>query len=144
MSSGEDEVSRVRAESLGAVALLDKAQFGHELIPAILRLGAASKAADPSQLPKDCPDVDLLGAGAYNTCTTVPGRRYRSRWVQPPFSIFKTRDEGSLHLVEGAEDLESAQARVERLAKLWPGKYVIVNRETGERLYISTGDEMIH
>jgi hypothetical protein len=88
--------------------------------------------------------VDLLGAGAYNTCTTVPGRRYRSRWVQPPFSIFKTRDEGSLHLVEGAEDLESAQARVERLAKLWPGKYVIVNRETGERLYISTGDEMIH
>jgi hypothetical protein len=138
MSSGEDEVSRVRAESLGAVALLDKAEFGHELIPAILRLGAASKAADPSQLPKDCPDVDLLGAGAYNSPTTVPRRHYRSRWVQPPFSVFKTRDDGSLHLVEGAEDLESAQARVEKLAKLWPGEYVIVNRETGN------GREAVH
>ena len=38
LSSGEDEVSRVRAESFGALALLDKAEFGHELIPAILRL----------------------------------------------------------------------------------------------------------
>jgi hypothetical protein len=40
--------------------------------------------------------------------------------------------------------LRIRQARVEKLAKLWPGKYVIVNRETGERLYISTSDEMIH
>ena len=46
LSSGDDEVSRARAESLGAMAFLDKAQFGRELIPAILRLGAASKAAD--------------------------------------------------------------------------------------------------
>jgi hypothetical protein len=47
-------------------------------------------------------------------------------------------------LVEGAEDLESAKARVDELAKSWPGKYVIVNYETGERLSISTGDERIH
>jgi len=46
LSSGEDEESRVRAESFGAVTLLDKAEFGHELIPAILRLGAAGKVAD--------------------------------------------------------------------------------------------------
>jgi hypothetical protein len=64
--------------------------------------------------------------------------------VHPPFSIFKTRDDGSLHLVEGAQDLESAKARVEELAKSWPGMYVIVNYETGERLYISAGDERIH
>ena len=64
--------------------------------------------------------------------------------MQRPFSIFKTRDDGSLHFVEGAEDLESAKACVEGLAKLWPGKYVIVNHETGERLSISTGDERIH
>jgi len=64
--------------------------------------------------------------------------------VQPPFSIFKTRDDGSLHLVEGAQDLESAKVRVEELAKLWPGMYVIVNQETGEKLFISTGDERIH
>jgi hypothetical protein len=47
-------------------------------------------------------------------------------------------------LVEGAEDLESAKERAEKLAKLWPGKYVIVNRETGERLSIGGGDERIH
>jgi hypothetical protein len=40
LSSGEaDEESRVLAESFGAVTLLDKAKFGREIIPAILRLG---------------------------------------------------------------------------------------------------------
>ena len=42
LSSGEDEVSRVRAESLG-LALLDKAEFGRELIPAILRHGVSGR-----------------------------------------------------------------------------------------------------
>jgi chemotaxis response regulator CheB len=38
LSSGEhDEESRVLAESFGVVALLDKARFGSELIPAILQ-----------------------------------------------------------------------------------------------------------
>ena len=64
--------------------------------------------------------------------------------MQRPFSIFKTRGDGSLHFVEGAEGLESAKVLVEGLAKLWLGKYVIVNQETGERLSISTGDERIH
>jgi hypothetical protein len=64
--------------------------------------------------------------------------------VQPPFSIFKTRDDGSLESVQGAEDLESAKVRVAELSKSWPGKYVIVNRETGERLSINTGGERIH
>jgi hypothetical protein len=64
--------------------------------------------------------------------------------VQPAFSIFKTREDGSLESVQGAEDLESAKMRVEELGKFWPGKYVIVNRETGERLSINTRDEMIH
>jgi hypothetical protein len=61
--------------------------------------------------------------------------------VQPPFSILKTRDDGSLQSVEGADSLESAKERVEELGKFWPGKYVIVNQETGERLTITTGDE---
>ena len=54
------------------------------------------------------------------------------------------RGDGSLHFVERVEDLESAKARVEGFTKLWPGTYVIVNQETGERLSISTGDEKIH
>ena len=60
------------------------------------------------------------------------------------FSVFKKRGDGSLQSVEGAEDLESAKERVEELAEFWPGPYVIVNEETGERLVISTGDERIH
>jgi hypothetical protein len=40
-----------------------------------------------------------------------------------------------------ADSLESAKERVEDLGKFWPGKYVIVNQETGERLTITVGDE---
>ena len=64
--------------------------------------------------------------------------------MHPPFSIFKTGEDGGLYLVEGAEDLESAKVRVEELAKSWPGKYVVVNQETGDRLLISAGEERIH
>jgi hypothetical protein len=41
LSSGDDEESRVLAESCGAATLLDKAELGRELIPTILRWGAA-------------------------------------------------------------------------------------------------------
>jgi DNA-binding NarL/FixJ family response regulator len=49
--SGEDhEESRQLAESFGAVRLLDKARFGDELIPAILRLaGSASNPVRPAR-----------------------------------------------------------------------------------------------
>jgi hypothetical protein len=68
----------------------------------------------------------------------------KSRGVQPLFSIFKIREDGSLNWVEGAETLESAKQRVEELAKFSPGRYVIVDHETGDRLSISTCDERIH
>jgi len=51
--------------------------------------------------------------------------------VPPQFSIFKTRDDGSLHFVEGAEDLESAKVRVEGFAKLWLGTYVDCESRSG-------------
>jgi hypothetical protein len=79
---------------------------------------------------------------AANSASTVPGRPYWSR-VQP-FAIFKTRDDGSLEWIGNAEDLESAKERVEEFGGFWPGPYVIVNEETGERLIIITGDERIH
>lgn len=60
-----------------------------------------------------------------------------------PFAIFKTRDDRSLEWAGNAEDLESAKERVAELAEFWPGKYVIVNQETGERMSIP-GDERIH
>jgi two-component system nitrate/nitrite response regulator NarL len=49
LSSGEDdEESRLLAETFGAVAVLDKAEFGHQLIPEILRLCASVAALNPS------------------------------------------------------------------------------------------------
>jgi hypothetical protein len=56
--------------------------------------------------------------------------------VRSPFAIFKTRDDGSLEWVEGAQTLESAKERVIELAEHWPGKYVIVNEATGERVTV--------
>ena len=61
--------------------------------------------------------------------------------MQPLFSILKTLTDGNLHLVEEAETLESARARVDELGKVWPGEYVILNRATGERLSINAGGE---
>lgn len=97
LSSGEDEVSRVLLKASVRWHCRIRLKFGHELIPAFCGWVRLARRRTLVQLPKDGPDVDLLGAGAYNSCTTVPGRRYRSRWVQPPFSIFKTRDDGSFH-----------------------------------------------
>jgi len=61
--------------------------------------------------------------------------------VRPLFSILKTLTDGNLHLVEEAETLESARERVDELAKVWPGKYVILNRTTGESLSITADGE---
>ena len=59
----------------------------------------------------------------------------------PPFSIFKIRDDGSLHFVEKAQSLDDTRARLRELAKSWPGEYVIDNEETGERVFIRAKDE---
>jgi len=56
-----------------------------------------------------------------------------------PFSIFRTRTDGTLHFVEGAQSLADARARVQKLAELWPGEYIISNRATGERVSIIAG-----
>jgi CheY-like chemotaxis protein len=56
--SGEDhEESRRLAESVGAVTLLDKARFGNELIPAIMRLaGSASNPVRPARHVVEAPN----------------------------------------------------------------------------------------
>ncbi len=45
-------------------------------------------------------------------------------------------DDGELHFVEAAQTLEAAIRRIEALAKLWPGQYVIYDEQTGERVSI--------
>ena len=49
------------------------------------------------------------------------------------------RTDGTLHFVEEAQSLDDARARVQKLAQLWPGEYIISNRATGERVSITAG-----
>lgn len=50
-------------------------------------------------------------------------------------------DGGELHFVEAAQTLEAARQRIEALAELKPGQYVIYNEETGQRVSITAGVE---
>lgn len=50
-------------------------------------------------------------------------------------------DGGELHFVEAVPTLEAARQRIEALAELEPGQYIIYNKETGERLSITAGVE---
>ena len=46
-------------------------------------------------------------------------------------------DGGELYFVEGARNLDAAKARVQSLAELLPGEFVIYNEATGERVLIT-------
>lgn len=54
----------------------------------------------------------------------------------PTFEIFKVDDYGQFHFVETADTLHAAKGRVGQLARLWPAKYVISSRITGETISI--------
>jgi hypothetical protein len=61
--------------------------------------------------------------------------------VSLPFRIYKVQSDGDLHFIEAAQTFDEAKIRVRELGKLWRGKYVIENEETGERMVVSTGDK---
>jgi hypothetical protein len=46
-------------------------------------------------------------------------------------------DNGELHFVERAQTFEAAERRIEELAEIWPRQYVIYNKKTGERVFIT-------
>ncbi len=46
-------------------------------------------------------------------------------------------DDGELNFVEAAQSLDDARARVQALAELRPGEYVIYDEATGERMLIT-------
>lgn len=50
-------------------------------------------------------------------------------------------DGGELHFVEALQTLEAARQRIEALAELEPGHYIIYNKETGERVSVTAGVE---
>jgi hypothetical protein len=57
-----------------------------------------------------------------------------------PVRIFKVQSDGDLHFVEAVETFDDAKARLTDLGKRWPGEYVIDNKETEERVLVSTRD----
>ena len=54
------------------------------------------------------------------------------------FHISKVESDGSLRLIEQADDLDRARARVKKLAAFSPGEYVIANQQTGEKVSMKT------
>ncbi len=52
--------------------------------------------------------------------------------------IFKVESNGDLRLIEQANDVERARARVKKLAAFSPGEYIIANQQTGEKISIKS------
>jgi hypothetical protein len=50
-------------------------------------------------------------------------------------------DDGELLFVEAVQTSEDARQRIEALAALLPGQYVIYNKETGQRISVDEGVE---
>jgi hypothetical protein len=50
-------------------------------------------------------------------------------------------DNGELYFVEAAQSLDAAKARVQSLAELLPGDFVIYNEATGERVSVTARDD---
>ncbi len=50
-------------------------------------------------------------------------------------------DGGELYFVEAAQSLDAAKARVQSLAELLPGEFVIYDAATGARLSVTAGDK---
>lgn len=54
------------------------------------------------------------------------------------FHISKVEGDGSLRLIEQADDLERARDRVKKLSAFSPGEYVIHNQQTGEKISVKS------
>ncbi len=50
-------------------------------------------------------------------------------------------DDGELYFVEAAQSLDAAKARVQSLAELLPGEFIIYDEATGERVFVAAGDK---
>jgi hypothetical protein len=51
------------------------------------------------------------------------------------------QSDGKLQFVATVHTFDDAKELVKGLGELWPGEYVIVNEETGERVFVNTRDE---
>ena len=62
--------------------------------------------------------------------------------MRQPFCILNVvgdvLDDGELYFVETAQSLDAAKVRVQALAELLPGEFVIYDEATGQRVLITT------
>jgi hypothetical protein len=56
--------------------------------------------------------------------------------MTPMFDIFRTEADGSLLWCEAADNVEAAKNRARELAESSPAKYLIVRKDTGERIIV--------
>ena len=65
--------------------------------------------------------------------------------MRQPFCILNVHgdvlDGGELDFVEAAQSLDAARARVQSLAELLPGEFVIYDEATGQRVSVTAGDK---
>lgn len=55
-------------------------------------------------------------------------------YMIPPYDIFRTEPNGSSRWVEAASTLDEAKARIQAMAAISPGEYLIVSQRTGNKL----------
>lgn len=56
------------------------------------------------------------------------------------FDIFKSDTTGRVLWVGVASNLESAKDRIQAIGKSRPGKYLIMDLRTGDKIHVSTSD----
>jgi hypothetical protein len=55
----------------------------------------------------------------------------------PPFDILRVLQDGAPLWMEAAQTLEDAKARVQQLAAVLPGPYVIFSQKTGNKILLA-------
>lgn len=61
--------------------------------------------------------------------------------VIPPFDVFQTDADGSVLWRGSATTLEDAHARIQELAAIVPGDYIILSRQSGKKIVVSGGQQ---
>src|SRR5262249_1554348 len=99
-----------------------------------IKLACSSSAVHchPSENAREC-SVSLDTAVASHGGCVMP-RRFCILTV-----LGDVLDYGELHLVATAKTLKAARRRIEMLARVSPGQYVVYNGQTGEQVFITAG-----
>src|SRR5215467_315962 len=74
----------------------------------------------------------------WNLCFNLAYPARCKMLLSQQFHISKVESDGSVRLIEQADDLERARERVKKLSAFSPGEYLITNQQTGEKTSIKS------